>query len=318
MARISVLGFTPTESVSPSDSADAIHWSIFVSPEIEGSQGCEQQSPITTRPKVKSLFSSQRRLSKQSSNSSTLDETALFDTHNHQLRQQEFDTSIASFDPELPGRKAASIPSDIPNKPYTLTLKIVLSTHSLPVPKLARRLSSLLYNTPTYGSEEDWLRAALDMLVGASILEPRSSFDADLVLAFAGESVKQYLARVGYDTQAENQVLELDYAKHLREMASVRALFSRDPVASIPAPGQQGPYRPRPTRRSSSLSHFNLRPKSNGTTVSVKTHKFLGFTISPSPVASSSPRQIWNTSGVSGGEKRAYFQRQDDPYGGLM
>ena len=307
MSQITVLGFTPAQLVS-SESANAIHWSILLSP--SPAESPRTQSSLTTRPKVRSFFSSQRRPSKDDSNKASSPETALFDNHNHQLRQQEFPVPIKSSEPSSPLRTTTSISSDITNKPSTLSLRIHLSTHPFPVSILAEKVSTLLYRTPTYGSEEDWLRAALDMLVGAAIFEPMASFDADLVLAFAGQAVKEYLAQIEQGRQSEHEVLELDYARHLREMESVRAMFSRDPsVASATS-------RPQPVK---ALSHqnFNLhhgaKPKGSGADAFVKTHKFLGFTISPSPGAYS-PRQKW----ADGGGKRAYFERHDDPYGGLM
>jgi hypothetical protein len=306
MSQITVLGFTPSQLQLSSEGANAIHWGILLSP------NAQPQSPTATRPKAKSFFSSQRRLSQQENNTDPSNETALFDMHNHQLRQQNFPRRIKSSDSANPPRTTTSISSDIPNKPYTLSLSIVVSTHPQPVSKLAPTFSTLFYRTPTYGPEEDWLRAALDILVASSILEPAASFDADLILAFAGDSVKEYLSQISKGRTQERSVLELDYAKHVREMDSVRAMFTREGQTSTTP--QTNPRSAQPTRRSSSKP-FSLHTKSTGTDVLIKTHRFLGFTVSPGPNAYSSPRQRWNS---GAGEKRAYFERQDDPYGGLM
>ncbi|KAJ9605225.1 hypothetical protein H2200_010615 [Cladophialophora chaetospira] len=308
MSQIAVLGFTPTQLASPSQADNAIHWSILLSPNPAESPKAQQSASKTT-PKAKFFFSShsQRRLSKDETTRTSALETALFDMHAHQLRQQEYPVPItkSSSDPTSPLRTTTSILSDISNKPYTLSLRIHLATHPLPVPKLAEKVATLLYHTPTYGPGEDWLRAALDMLMRASILEQAASFDADQVLAFAGDATKEYLAQIERGTQSEHELLELDYATHIRRMESVRQMFSRDPVA----PSQPAATRPRPQP-----SYFNIHHTSKPKTdVPLKTHKFLGFTISPGPSAYSHARH-------SGGEKRAraYFERQDDPYGGLM
>jgi hypothetical protein len=315
MSQITVLGFTPAQLVSSSQGANAIHWAILLSP-TSSTPNSPQQSPAATRPKAKSFFSSQRRLSKDDSNVAAPPGTVLFDMHKHQLRQQEFPVPVKSSEPSEPRQTTTSISSDIPNKPFTLSLRICLSAHSLPVPKLAQKLSSLLYRTPTYGPEEDWLRATLDMLVGGGILEPAAAFDADLVLAFAGEAVKEYLSEIERGQHSEHEVLELDYAKHIREMDSVRAMFSRDPPAvAVGRPGQSITASARPLQipaKTSSHHYFNLISKSSADPP-VKTHKFLGFRVSPGPNASGQ-RQRW----ASGGEKRAYYERRDDPYGGLM
>lgn len=309
MSQITVLGFTPAQLAS-SESANAIHWSILLRP--NSAESPITQSTATTRPKAKSFFSSQRRLSKEDSNKASSPDTALFDIQNHQLRQQEFPVAIKSSEASGPHRTTTSISSDIPNKPFTLSLRIHLAIHPLTVSTLASQVSTLLYRTPTYGSEEDWLRAALDMLVGSSILKPSASFDADLLLAFAGQAVKDYLCQIEQGRHSEHEVLDLDYAKHLREMNAVRAMFSHDPPA-VSTNGLTRP-RPQPVKRSSHQYpvHYGSKTKASAD-VQIKTHKFLGFTISPSPSAVS-PRQRW----ASGGEKRAYFERHDDPYGGLM
>ncbi|KIW72130.1 hypothetical protein PV04_00350 [Phialophora macrospora] len=322
MSQITVLGFTPAQLVSSSGGANAIHWAILLSPTSSASHS-PQQSPAATRPKAKSFFSSQLRFSKDDSKAAASPATALFDMHQHQLRQQEFPVPIKSSEPSEPSephRTTTSISSDIRNKPFSLSVRVFLSTHSLPVEKLAKKLSSLLYHTPTYGPEEDWLRAALDMLVGSGILEPAAAFDSDLVLAFVGESAKEYLSQIERGQHSEHEVLELDYAKHIREMESVRAMFSRDPPAAATAAGHpnQGitaSVIPRQNSgKTSSHHYFNLHhePKPS-TAASVKTHKFLGFRVSPGPNASAQ-RQRW----ASGGENRAYYERRDDPYGGLM
>ncbi|OCT54413.1 hypothetical protein CLCR_00903 [Cladophialophora carrionii] len=326
MSQITILGFTPAQPVSSSQGANAIHWAILLSP----TSSAPQQPQATTRPKAKSFFSSQRRVVKDDNDVRTGPGTALFDMHKHQLRQQEFPVPIRSSGPTGPTdtpRTTTSISSDVPNEPFTLSVRILLSTHSLSVAKLAPKLSPLLYRTPTYGPEEDWLRAALDMLVGADILEPAAAFDADLVLAFAGDAVKEYLGQIEQGHHTGHDVLELDYAKHVREMESVRAMFSRDPSSAVSAASGHTDRNITTSSRvaqqhtpskTSSHHYFNLHHDSKSRSKppadsAVKSHKFFGFRVSAAPNASAQ-RQRW----ASGGEKRAYYERRDDPYSGLM
>lgn len=300
-----MVGFTPPHTTtSPSGAANALHWSILLTP------NSSEPAPTSTRPKKMSLLSSQIRLTKTNSNTPA-PETALFDMHNHQLRQQEYPVPVEGGQESTtePRRTTTDITSEMPNKPHTLSLRVVLATSSLPVPKLAQKVSTLLYRTPTYGPAEDWLRASLGMLAGSGVLEPAPAYEADAVLAFAGQAVKEYLELTrhqGY-SDSQPQVLDLDYAKHVRGMESVRAMFSHAPTgAANTSAGTQQPTSATPkvqSRRSSLVPSFKE-----------KKHKFFGFRISPSPSAYSQRWAVANTAG----EKRAYFERQDDPYGGLM
>ncbi|OAP55105.1 hypothetical protein AYL99_10805 [Fonsecaea erecta] len=350
MSQITVLGFLPSRSAD--QGVSAIHWAILLTPITEAQQQQRQQDPSAPRPKAKSLFSSSRLLSKSGSNTPPPLETVLYDMHRHQLRQQAFPVPIpvraaaaeqskpspeADVAAETPQETTTDISSDIPNQPFRLALRILLSTHHLPVTKLASRVSTLLYRTPTYGPEEDWLLAALDMLVGSGILEPAQNFDAEGVLAFAGESAKEYLLQVDQGLQREPEVLELDYASHMRNMEQVKAMFGhRTQHVTPPYTPSQTPSPPSvsPTRgvaaadaerrRSSTKSlfhhHHSSKPRSSSSSLTSpsdgpgKAHKFLGFRVSPSPT-SYAPRQRW----ASGeGMRRAFYERQDDPYGGLM
>ncbi|KIW94515.1 uncharacterized protein Z519_04491 [Cladophialophora bantiana CBS 173.52] len=340
MSQISVLGFSPSRSAE--EGINAIHWAILLTPTTEARQQHATQASPAPRPKAKSFFSTQRLLSKTNSDSAPPPETALFDMQNHQLRQQVFPVPVkakgdsnehtgSSSDADdaaaqTPRATTTNIRSDIPNEPFRLSLRILLSTHHLPVAKLASKVSTLLYRTPTYGPEEDWLLAALDMLVGAGILEPAQNFDVDSVLAFAGEAVKEYLSQIEQGHQREREVLELNYASHVRSMEQVKTMFERHQQQTTP------PYTPSQTpsppaaaavaasdaerRGSGTKSRHSSKPKSSKspTDVLAKSYKFLGLRISPSPT-SYAPRHRW-TSGE--GTKRAYFERQDDPYGGLM
>ncbi|OQV01117.1 hypothetical protein CLAIMM_06524 [Cladophialophora immunda] len=357
MSQITVLGFSPSRSAE--QGVNAIHWAILLTPATEAQQRGAQQ-PSAPRPKAKSFFSTPRLLSKTSSPAAPPFETVLYDMHNHQLRQQVYpvpvkakvdsaeqsDSSPSDADAaaETPQVTTTDISSDIPNQPFRLSLRMLLSTHHLPVTKLASKVSTLLYRTPTYGPEEDWLLAAIDMLVGAGILEPSPNFDADAVLAFAGEAVKEYLSQIERGHQGEQDVLELDYASHARSMEQVKAMFEqhRPQVTTTTTPPYTPSQTPSPTassptrsaaaaapdaeRRGSSTKssrfhhHHSAKLKSSSsssttpTDVLSKSYRFLGLRISPSPT-SYAPRHRW----ASGeGTKRAYFERQDDPYGGLM
>ena len=290
MSQITVQGFTPSHLLPSSQGAASLHWSILLTPTASESQVTQQ--PATARPIAKSFFSSQRRLTKTSNNESVSSpESALFDMHDHQLRQQAFPITTKS------------ISSDVPNKPLTLSLRVLLATHPLPVSKLAPKLSALLQRTPTHGPEEDWLRAALDMLVGDGMLDPAQCYDADSVLAFTGEAVKEYLSLTDQEPVHEREVLDLDYTRHVRAMEQVRQLLGHTRAIS------------QTQTRTSSTNSSQSKPRSHTTDVPVKTHKFLGFRLSPPPSAYT-VRQRSAYGGV--GEKRSPWERQDDPYSGLM
>ncbi|KIX94046.1 uncharacterized protein Z520_10383 [Fonsecaea multimorphosa CBS 102226] len=346
MSQITVLGFSPSRAAD--QGVIGIHWAILLTPateaQLQQQKEQQQQQPAASRPKAMSFFSGSRLLAKTGSNAAPPLETILFDMHNHQLRQQAYpvpvkvgaddaehstETDVAAQTPQV---TTTDISSDIHNRPFRLCLRMLLSTHSLPVTKLASKVSTLLYRTPTYGPEDDWLLAALDMLVGAGILEPAQNFDSDGVLAFAGDAVKEYLSQIEQGHQREQEVLELDYLSHVRSMEQVKAMFGqqRQQVATPPYTPSQSPSPPARSpvpeaeRRGSGTKslfhhhHSSKPPKSSSSTsptdVVYKAHKFLGLRISPSP-SSYAPRHRW---AAGEGMKRAYFERQDDPYGGLM
>ncbi|KAK4945280.1 hypothetical protein LTR10_015439 [Elasticomyces elasticus] len=194
--------------------------------------------------------------------------------HNHQLRQQQFPIPVSSSsDPEAESKV-------VKGKPLRLIIRIALSTHRSDPQKLASRVSTLFYGTPTYGPEDDWLRAALEELIYARILDSEtSSYDVDGILNYARGA-------------ATNPSLGFDYAAHMTRTAQVKEMFSR---------GQ-------PASKSPSVSPSRISRPVNKRASSGKSHSFLGF---------------WVTQGGSGQvrhhqEKRDYWQRQDDPYGGLM
>ncbi len=182
----------------------------------------------------------------------------------------------------------------------------------------------MLYgSTPTYGPEEDWLRAALDALVASGVLEPlqptttTASYDVDSVLAFAGEAVKEHLqTRVDRPASRgveEEEVLALDYASHVHAMAGVKAMFAPHRAGDTSTPATVPRPPPTSTSRSRSAKSAGTGGGGHGRLAS---YKFLGLRISPSPAAyaaASQRQQRWN-----GGPHRCSYERQDDPYGGLM
>ncbi|KIX06561.1 uncharacterized protein Z518_04537 [Rhinocladiella mackenziei CBS 650.93] len=335
MSQISVLGFSSADSSAPYASSSALHWAILLSPTAEIIQQ-QQKGKEKRRPR----FFSRRQSSK----------SALFDMHNHQLRQQEFPIPVPTTKSEsetesdssssplgsnsntAPASRiiTTSISSPIAGKPQHLTLRIKLGTHHSSVSKLGPKLSTLLYCTPTYGSEDDWLRAALDMLVSAGILEPPAtvtgaSFDADAVLEFAGEAVKEYLASSqphqqpqtetntsqGRNANADGrsgQVLELDYASHLTRIAEVKAMFAHHTAQSL-SPASTST----PTPAHAAAKSQERRSRTTGSNALMSSYKFLGFRIAPSP--SSYCAQQYRARRQ---QKYNSFQRQDDPYSGLM
>ncbi|KAI1613886.1 hypothetical protein EDD37DRAFT_480083 [Exophiala viscosa] len=278
MSQISILGFAPpTPSQDPSGPGP-IHWSILVSP----SKDLQTTQQPQSKPK-KSRFL--QRWQSPAQPQQPVFESTLFDMHNHQLRQQQYPVPISHPEEEsnAPTSEATTdITSSLEGKPHRLVLRIALSTHPSTSQKLATKVSTLLYATPTYGPEDDWLRAALEELIFARILDSETiSYDVDAILNYAR----------GAATNPAIGVQELDYAAHMTRTTQVKEMFSR---------GNAAPKSPSvsPSR--------NSRPANKR--VSSKSHSFLGF---------------WVTQGGSGQvkrhqEKRDYWQRQDDPYGGLM
>ena len=278
MSQISVLGFAPpTPSQDPSGPGP-IHWSILVSPSKDSQTTQQPQS----KPK-KSRFL--HRWHSQTQSQQPAFESTLFDMHNHQLRQQQYPVPISHSEEQYhtpTSETTTDIPSPFEGKPHRLTLRIALSTHQSTPQKLATKISTLLYGTPTYGPEDDWLHAALEELIYAKSLDSETIvYDIDAILNYAR----------GAATNPALGVQELDYAAHMTRTAQVKEMFSRGNVAS----------------KSPSVSPSRVSRPANKR-FSSKSHSFLGF---------------WVTQGSTGQvrrhhEKREYWQRQDDPYGGLM
>lgn len=346
MSQITVLGFTPSRS----HGSNTIHWSILLSP--TPTPEAQSTRPSMTKHKS-SFFSATRRASKANTNG-TLPDTVLFDMHNHQVRQQAFpvpakvatdeDTGFSNASPVSPSSPAAdaefanlakqtttSISSDIRNQPMQLLVRIVLARHHLSVSKLSPKVATLLYRTPTYGPDDDWLRAALDMLVGAGVLEPASSFEADAVLAFAGDAVKEYLSQPetsgsGDDQSHKTGVLDLDYAAHIASMEEVKAMFAHHNLGASapPSPPYSPSGTPAPATGAWTRSPSTVEPRrksgskasksSGGAGVLAASYKFLGLRISQSPMARR------HAAGMNNNATRGTYswERQDDPYAGLM
>jgi len=313
MSQISILGFTPASSSDAS--AAPIHWAILVSPLTTGAPTKSTVMAPDSRPKTKSAKSFFRRHDAAPPRSETpVVESALFDMHNHQLRQQPFpvplptaapaeeeaDSSNDNTVPSTPGPTTTTIISSPKDQQHHLVLRVKLAMHHNGPQKLAPKVSEHLYSTPTYGPEDDWLLAALDELIAAGLLESTSSgsspqvavvFDADAIVQFCREAVKERPSRA---PSASNDVYEVDYAAHVAKNAEVKAMFSPPGAAvtsSAPSSRANSVHRGRPLSR--------LADK-----------KFLGFRIAPSPGAfrPAPPAR----------PARPYWERQDDPYGGLM
>ncbi|EXJ79344.1 hypothetical protein A1O3_08846 [Capronia epimyces CBS 606.96] len=274
MSEISILGFKP-DSESPD--TDIIHWAILISPLTTN-----RSEPQKHKARFFSPRSSKTSMSQD-------DESQLFDMHDHRLRQQTYPVPIVrdespststSPSPSVPTTVVASnttnrifsltetldsstssLPAtndatptttsitSVTNQTLPLYLRIKLGTHHSSPHKAAQKLYSVLYCTPTYGPEDDWLRAALDTLLGSGLLEPSTninigvpleSYDASRVHDFAREAAKeaiilsesQHRPQPRLDPQDYNDpdselnpVLEMDYPAHLARIAGVKALF---------------------------------------------------------------------------------------------
>ncbi|KAL2427177.1 hypothetical protein ABEF95_009795 [Exophiala dermatitidis] len=131
------------------------------------------------------------------------------------------------------------------NETLPLCLRIKLGTHHSCPHKVVKKLSDLLYQTPTYGPEDDWLRAAVDMMLEAGMLEnpssnssstnitvPVETYDAGRIIEFAREAAKEAVLSLqpGFNPEDAGilpQVTELDYPAHLARIAGVKALFGQ-------------------------------------------------------------------------------------------
>jgi len=231
----------------------------------------------------------------------------------HQLRQQQFPIPLK----EAPNitestTRSSETPSEVvtittldadTSHPLQLTLKISASILAQTPERLIPRLSQRLYHTPTYGSEDDWLRAALSLMHDI-LLEP--GFDVDQFVEYATSAAKEYTM---YEASSEEQndedrrvqqsdretedstVLILDYTAHIAQNSSVKALLNREPQQQLTPP------------ESPKLQDVKQQQQQG----QKKPRTWLGFRISTSPTAQSRRTA-----------KRYSFERQDDPYGGLM
>ncbi|KAK5376061.1 hypothetical protein LTR20_000474 [Exophiala xenobiotica] len=303
MSEISILGFLPDSEGTTTPLP--MHWSILISP-VKGTAGTSSMSQPQSKSKPR-LFRPNSSSHKQSST-----DTTLFDMHDHQLRQQpfpiaspvssshDFGTSTSSGTTTT----TTSITSSIPNHPLHLAIRIALSTHHSPPSKLSPKLSTILYQTPTYGPPDDWLRAALEQLISANILEsPDASahidYKASSILDFIHASLPIPAQDLSLSSSSpDHVVVDLDYPAQLSRTAQVKAMFNQPHTTSSRTP---------------SIASSTTNIKDEKATAKDKAKKrFLGF---------------WLTHGSGGHEHHpqrrcAYqphpWQRQDDPYGGLM
>lgn len=281
MSQISILGFAPT---APAEAAPgSIHWSILISP-LPGSQTTLPPPPRSKKSRFLQRWHSPTQPQQP------VFESTLFDMHNHQLRQQQY--PVPHEEGELT-YTSTDISSSLPDKPLRLAIRIALSTHPNPPLKLATKISNLLYHTPTYGPADDWLRAALEELIYAHVLD---DYDVDAVLNYARGAVTAATADRGLNSDSSSgAVQELDYAAHMTRTAQVKDMFSQSRSASTSPSRSARPA----SKRAPSSSH--------------KPHTFLGFWVTPSPGSGQVRRQQQQRD-----PQRYSWQRQDDPYGGLM
>lgn len=320
MSQISILGFTP--SSYPESSSRSIHWAILLSPLADSQNQTLSKAKGTSR-----FFHHQHSKPKPGK---PVFESTLFDIQNHQLRQQAFPTPLPTHGPQDSGSDSGSTSTDeLATRPRTSTtivsspenrllylrLRIRVSTHPKQPQKLLTHLSTALYATPTYGPEDDWLHAALEELVWSRTLESSSTthaFHADAILQFAQEVARPILSESNLtptdtlNSSVDQTVHEFDYAAQLTRNAEVKAMFGHSPSSSI---------------KSSTSSAFGprnsgaQRPLSGKNTANDGSYRFLGFRISPSPNSLHYPSQGQNQ---WGGRRPYSFERQDDPYAGLM
>jgi hypothetical protein len=298
MSQISMLGFVPSHT--PTEDANAFHWAVLLSPDGTSTPSISR-SP--TQQKAKSFFSSRRNLSRRSSNDdSPSPSSTLFDMHSHQLRQQTYPITI-----QHSNQTTTSILSSDSSDALSLSIRINLAIHSLSVAKLTPKISALLYRTPTYGTSEDWFRAAVSLLALNDVLSPPQNYDADALLQYTSHSIHEYFSLIATGARSEREVLDLNYAAHLQSMDNVRDLLRQK--------SQSPRRRPSPPSSRASLMH------STGGATTKKQHKFWGFTVSPSPSWNSGQGQqgMWvASSGGGGADLAGRYGRGSDPYGGLM
>jgi hypothetical protein len=240
-------------------------------------------------------------------------DTTLFDMHDHQLRQQpfpipspvssyDFGTSTSSGTTTTTTTTTTNITSSIPNHPLHLAIRIALATHHSPPSKLSPKLSTILYQTPTYGPPDDWLRAALEQLISANILESSDAsahidYKASSVLDFIHASLPIHAQNFSLSSSSSDRVVvNLDYPAQLSRTAQVKAMFNQ--------PRTTSPRTPSIASSTTNIKDEKAKDKAK--------KRFLGF---------------WLTHRSGGHDHHpqrrcAYqphpWQRQDDPYGGLM
>jgi hypothetical protein len=313
MSQISVLGFQPSSQSSSSSIASGnTHWAILISP----------HPPSPKAPKPKSRFFHAKISTKE-----PVSDSALFDMHKHQLRQQPFPIPLKegpSSSTDTSQSETASSPEPTPEvvsittlnadsaHPLQLILRITASILPQTPQRLIPKLSHRLYNTPTYGPEDDWLRDALSAMHDG-LLEP--GFDVDKFVEYASSAVKDYAMyeassedededhhqqqQTRQAASKENPVLTLDYASHIARNAQVKAMLNQQ----SPQQQQQNQSLLTPPQ-SPKIPHVNQQlPQQQ----QKKPRTWLGFRISASP----------GTGGRRAPERHS-FERQDDPYGGLM
>ncbi|EXJ96146.1 hypothetical protein A1O1_01272 [Capronia coronata CBS 617.96] len=305
MSEISVLGFKPS---SQSSDTDTVHWAVLVSPATTNggeaskskprffshryskssghSQECESQlfDMHDHRPRqqkypvpVKAAGESSSSTSISSSiSSSSPSAEHIQDNDSNMNWSNGIQEPVLSPSPSSSTSTATTTSITSPtNQPLPLYLRIKLGTHRSSPPKLAQKLSSLLYDTPTYGPEDDWLRAVLDMLTGSGILDtnhitttttgttsttstssnnlavPSWSYDTGRILDFACEAAREATAQHEDENpnlrSTTSPVLELDYAADMARTAGVKATFVQ------PHHNHNNSFSRRSTRSSASL-----------------------------------------------------------------
>lgn len=310
MSKISILGFLPN-SDDTSSTLPPIHWSILVSPLNEDASSQAQAQP-KSRSRLFRLNSGPKQLTS---------DTVLFDMHNHQLRQQPYPVPIESSSsddesaevPPSTTTTRTSITSSDRNQLVHPVIRVYLAPyHSVPF-KLVPKLSSILYQTPTYGPEDDWLRAALENLICSRILgsdTPQHIYSAPSILDFIHDCLSSNsaaLSTVGADPDdSDSDIIDSDYTVHLVRLAQAKAMFNHSATPSRTSSMTGGSAMSLQEEKSASA-------RTAGSGGGKSKRHFLGF---------------WLTQGSNGQKfhhqrtQYAYdphpWQRQDDPYGGLM
>ncbi|KIW12335.1 hypothetical protein PV08_09612 [Exophiala spinifera] len=300
MSKISILGFLPAAE-DTSIASSPIHWSILVSPLSEDAS--QPAAHLKQKPRLLRLHSVPKP---------PPSDTILFDMHNHQLRQQPYPVPVESSSngegSDEVSTTETSITSSNRDQPLQPVIRVYLARHQWVPCKLVPRLSSVLYQTPTYGPEDDWLRAALENMISSRILgsdTPTHVYSAPSILDFIHECLATNGAAVSTgternpDSDSSRNMIDSDYTQHLARLAQAKAMFNHSATP------------PRTSSITRSASSLRDAKSATADTAGKSKKRFLGF---------------WLTHG-SGGEHHhqrrcAYnphpWQRQDDPYGGLM